>query len=280
MMDGIILDFLNKLLSSAYASFDTLMSNMLENLLYIEKLFSSALSIESITTVYNYIYVFCCCLVALKFLTKGFKIYILWRDGDADSSIQDMLIGVAQSVVVMVGFPYFYGLIADITRTLSNGIMDNFGFVSLSMTDMKQLFNPQTGLFEAIILLIYAIMLLVLYIKLIQRGVELLVLRLGVPFACLGLLDSDFGVFKSYMQALIKTLFTVIIQITLFSLSIRLMTRISVLNILCGIAVVTTAFQTPMLLQSFLVPAGSTNIMNKISSGARIASTAKSLIGK
>jgi hypothetical protein len=279
-MSDIILDFLNNILSGAFGSFDTLLGQMLGDVLYIEKLFSSALSTDSITKVYNYIYVFCCVLCSLKFCTKGFKIYILWRDGDADSSIQDMLTGVAQAVVVMVGFPYCYDLLASVTLTIGTGIMGNFGFSNVSMSDLASiLLNPQKGIFLGIILLIYVIMVIVLFVMLIKRGVELLVLRLGMPFACTGLLDSDFGAFKSFVQTLIKTMFTSIIQITLFSLSIRLMTTISIMNLLCGIAAISTAYSTPTIMQGLLVPTGSTNIINKISSGARIASAAKSFIG-
>lgn len=279
-MTEIILDFLNNLIKGAFESFDAIMIRLLGNMLYVEKLFSNALSLESIMEVYNYIYLFCCCLVGLKFLTKGFKIYILWRDGDADSSVQDMLIGAAQASVVMAGFPLFYGMLASATENLSNGIMSNFGFSSVSASDLIQIFNFNAGLFEIIIILIYIIMVIVLCVMLIKRGVELLVLRLGVPFAALGLLDSDFGVFKGYIQTLIKTMLTSIIQITLLSLSVRVITNLSVTNLLCGIAVISTAFSTPALMQSLLIPTGSTNVINKIASGARIASSAKSLIGK
>ena len=279
-MTEIISDFLNNLISGAFGSFDAIMVKLLGNMLFVEKLFSSALSTDSITNVYNYIYGFSCCLVSLKFLSKGFKIYILWRDGDADSSVQDMLIGVAQSSVVMAGFPYFYGLLADVTEKLSSGIMSNFGFSDVTVTDLIKLYNPSTGLFELIIIVIYVIMVIVLCVMLIKRGIELMILRLGVPIASLGLLDSDFGVFKGYMQTLIKTMLTSIIQITLLSLSIRIMTNLSIVNLICGIAVISTAFSTPALMQNLLIPTGSTNIINKISSGARLVATTKSLVGK
>ncbi|MEA4895910.1 MAG: DUF6102 family protein, partial [Oscillospiraceae bacterium] len=241
-MTDIITSFLNNLISGAFDGFDAIMLKLLENMLYVEKLLSGALSTNSITNVYNYIYAFACCLVGLKFLTKGFKIYILWRDGDADSSIQDMLTGSAQAAVAMAGFPYLYDLMADVTEKLSNGIMSNFGFSSVTMTDLFKLNATGLGIFELIIIVIYLILVIVLYVMLIKRGVELLILRLGVPFASMGLLDSDYGVFKGYMQTLIKTLLTSIIQITLLSLSIRIMTNLSIVNLICSIAVISTAF--------------------------------------
>lgn len=269
-MTDLFSDFLSTLLGSAFEYFDDLLLKLITNMLYVEELFSNALSTDSITNVYNYIYAFACCLVALKFLTKGFKIYILWRDGDADSSVQDMLIGVAQASVVMAGFPYCYGLMADVTEKLADGIMSNFGFGALSSAAMTQLMGSG-GLFELIIILIYAVMVFVLYIKMIKRGVELLILRLGLPFATLGLVDSDFGVFKGYIQTLIKTLLTSVIQITLMSMSIRVMTNFSFVNLICGMAIISTAFSTPALLQNILIPTGGGNTFNKVYMGARVA---------
>lgn len=279
-MTELIAEMLNKMIGEAFGFFDSLMISLIENMLYVEKLFSSVLSADSIMNVYNYIYAFACALVCLKFLAKGFKIYILWRDGDADSSIQDMIIGIAQAAVVMAGFPYLYDLMTDVTKALSNGIMGEFGLAGASAGQLFQLYTSTGMLFELIIILIYAIMVFVLYVMLIKRGVELMVLRLGVPFAALGLVDSNLGVFKGYMQTLVKTLLTSIIQITLLSLSIRIMTNFGVVNLICGMAVISTAFSTPTLMQNLLIPTGSTNIVNKVYTGARLASAAKNLIRK
>ncbi len=277
-MTELFSEFLSNLLSSAFERFDALMLKLITNMLYVEKLFAGALSADSIVNVYNYIYAFACCLVCLKFLTKGFKIYILWRDGDADSSVQDMLIGIGQASVVMTGFPYCYDLMADVTEKLTDGITSNFGFGTVSVSALAQLFGSG-GLFELILILIYVIMVFLLYIMLIKRGVELLILRLGMPFAAMGLVDSDFGVFKGYMQTLIKTLLTSVIQITLLSLSIRVMTNFSIVNLFCGMAIISSAFSTPALLQNILIPSGG-NTINKIYTGVRMASVAKSLIRK
>ncbi|MEG2268328.1 MAG: DUF6102 family protein, partial [Acinetobacter sp.] len=263
-MTELIAEMLNKMIGEAFGYFDSLMISLIENMLYVEKLFSNVLSADSIMNVYNYIYAFACALVCLKFLAKGFKIYILWRDGEADSSIQDMLVGIAQAAFVMAGFPYLYDLMTDVTKALSNGIMGKFGLAEASATQLFQLYTSTGMLFELIIILVYAIMVFVLYIMLIKRGVELMVLRLGVPFAALGLVDSDLGVFKGYMQTLVKTLLTSIIQITLLSLSIRIMTNFGVVNLICGMAVISTAFSTPALMQNLLIPTGSTNIINKV----------------
>lgn len=277
-MTDIIAEFLANLLSDAFSQLDSVLASLLRSMLYVEDLFSGALSADAISNVYQFLYGFCCVLVILKFLFKGFRIYILWRDGDADSSPQDMVIGTIEAVAMMVGFPYLYGVLADVVVWLSDGIMERFALSGVSLGAVT--FNlAGTGLFTIVVFLVYAVLLAVLGIKLIQRGVELLVLRLGVPFACLGLIDSDMGIFKSYVQTLFKTMFTSIVQIALLSLSIRVIANVSLLNCICGIAIIVTAFHTPGLMQQFMVPAGG-SVTNKIYSGARAVQTIKGLIGK
>jgi len=279
-MTDIISGFLTDLISDAFKQFDALLIKLIKNMLYVEDLFSSALSSSSISNAYTYIYQFCCLLVALKFLFKGFKIYILWRDGDADSSPQDMVIGVAQAAAMMVCFPYLYDLIADLTVTFSDGVMSRLDIAGVKVGDVSLMAISTAGLFELVVLLIYVVLVVVLCVKLIQRGVELLILRLGVPFACLGLLDSDFGLFKSYMQTFYKTMFTSVTQIVLMSLSIRVITNMSLANLICGIAIIAAAFGTPALMQNMLVPSGGGNVTNKIYSGARVVQMAKGLFTK
>jgi len=109
------------------------------------------------------------------------------------------------------------------------------------------------GALTIIFLLIFAISVFVLWIRLIGRGFELLILRFGVPFASLGLLDSDMGLFKGYMQVFIKTAFTAIIQISAMALALRIAGTFLFINILFAIGVMIAAFSTPVLLQQFLV---------------------------
>lgn len=225
----------------------------------------TTISTKTFTAAYRYIYSIVIGLLILKFLWKGFSIYILWRDGDADNSPQDMLTGVGQALITSIAFPQLYNIIADIAGEFSERLMNVFGLAGSELYEWESA-NLGVGLVEFFFMLVYLVLLIVLYVRMIQKGFELFILRLGVPFACMGLIDSDYGIFKSYMQTLFKSVFTAVIQVVLLSASLPVMV---LLHPIWGIAIICTAFATPTLLQQFLVATGrGSGITQKIYSGA------------
>lgn len=244
------------LVNDAFSAFDQLMQNLLESVFHVENLVTSGsttvLTAESIHNTYLFIYFFACSLIALKFLFKGFQVYILWRDGDADASPRDMLMGGIQAAVVMVSFPFLYEYLAGISIYLAEGIMgqlgvsEGVGFTTLIST------ITTGGVFLLILLVVYAIAVLILWIRLMARGCELLVLRLGIPIACVGLIDSDMGLFRGYLQLFFKAAFTAIIQVVLMSLSFRVAANANLMSMMFAIALLTMAFTTPLLMQQLL----------------------------
>lgn len=56
------------------------------------------------------------------------------------------------------------------------------------------------GLVTAISGMVFVIVYFILYFQFLMRGLEILILRVGIPLACVGLLDNDKGVFKAYLN--------------------------------------------------------------------------------
>lgn len=284
-MSELFASLFTDLVNSAISEFDSALQWILRGILKAENLIDTTglaiITPDALANVYEFIYRFSCALLILKFLFKGFQIYILWRNGDADNSPQDMLLGGVQAVVMMIIFPSLYDMMVSITAFLADGIMTRLG---LSLDGGSGFLPPTLGAFSLFILLVFIVYLvaaLVLCVRLIRRGFELLVLRLGVPIACMGLIDSDLGLFKGYIQVLFKTLFTSVIQITLFSLSLRLAVTCTFINLLSGLAALGAAFSAPFLMQQMLVASGhGGGVTNKIYAGAMAAKAVRSLFRK
>ena len=275
--------WMGSLITAAFEKFDAQMISLLRGAFYFENLAISgadaALSEQSIRDVYFYIYGFACSLVILKFLFKGFHIYILWRDGDADVSPRDMLVGMLEAAAVMVCFPYLYEKLANICVAFAEGIMARLG-VSLGLVIVPDLnLILSQGILTILILLVFVISILVLWIQLIGRGFELLILRFGVPLASLGLLDSDMGLFKAYMQVFIKAALTVIVQICAMALAIRVAGSFQFTNSLLALGIIFGAFKAPATLQQFLMPSagGGGGLTQKAYSAAIVVRTLKGL---
>lgn len=275
--------WLGNLVTSAFEKFDQLMVDLLGTAFHVENLaFSGSttvLTAESIRNTYLFIYGFACSLVILKFLFKGFQIYILWRDGDADASPRDMMMGVIEAGVVMVSFPYLYDQAADVFIYLAKGIMGNLGISEgLGIQTVAGVITTG-GFLIVLLLLIFAIMVFIMWITLIKRGIELLILRLGVPFAAVGLIDSDMGAFKGYMQIFLKAAFTTVIQVGLLSWAFRVAGTFEFANLMIAIAIISAAFATPLMMQQFLVATGgSGGVTQKVYSAGMAARALRSLV--
>ena len=94
-----------------------------------------------------------------------------------------------------------------------------------------------------------------------MRSLEMFVLKLGFPLACVGLVNPDGGVFKSYSEKLIKSILTVLVQIILCKIAIVLLINV---KMLFGIAAIILAIKTPKFLQEFMLGGGTGGISNVI----------------
>lgn len=254
-MTGIFTNFLTDVVNDALVTINSGLHSTLVDVLRIETLLESVtvISAEAIEALYWYTYTLVSVLVVLKFLWKGFSIWILWRDGDADSSPQDMVIGAIQGTIFIVAFPFLYDIMADVTIEFATGVLSALG-LGLEATLGSGLLTTLTlGIFDMLLMLVFLALSFVMRVKLIGRGFELLIMRLGMPFACLGMLDSDYGMFKSYMQTFYRALFTTVIQVAMLSLSLLLM---SGGNFILGFAAINTAFNAPLIMQQVLVATG------------------------
>jgi hypothetical protein len=111
-----------------------------------------------------------------------------------------------------------------------------------------------------------------------MRGLEMFILRIGIPFACVGLLDNDGGVFKNYMSTFFKSMLTVVVQIALAKLGVGLVLN---MHIFWGIACVMLAIKTPKFLAEFILPgsnSGGSGAINNVYHTVRLFGMAKHML--
>ncbi len=113
-----------------------------------------------------------------------------------------------------------------------------------------------------------------LYFQFLMRGVELMILRIGVPLACVGLLDNDKGIFAHYNQMFMKAMATTMIQVCLLKLGLALVMNI---DLLTGIGTIIMALKTPTFVREFMVQTSGGVGLNTIYHGSRLVSMAKAL---
>lgn len=249
-----LLDAISKIFGDAfYAAF------------YIEQMEGlSVLTGDAVERALQGMYTILVYILVLKFLWKGFQVYILWRSGEAENPPTEMAKGAVLAVVVAVGFPVLYSYAMEITRSIGELVLLPFlGREEMNSPNTFQLVQAALGhaaesasVAMALGFVVYMVVLVCAYGQMLSRGIELLVYRLGVPLAVVGFIDSDDGIWRTYLQALLRQLATVLVCYVLVMLGMAVMTSFDWLNLIVGIALEFSAFKAPKMLSQFLIPSG------------------------
>jgi len=241
------------LLSGCLAFANSLLNDLVPITLHAEWYMDTLLNTDGISEIFEIFFGFGVSLIVLKFLKKGFEQYILWTEGDADSDPLILLTGFFKALAIAVSFPTLYGWLAEIIedltdqliKTISNGMETDFTSIITGISS--------AGVFTAIVSLIFFICLFLLYLQFLSRGLEIFILRVGLPLACVGLMDSDNGVFRTYIQKFFQSTLAVLVQIVLAKMGVALMLNT---HVFWGLAALLLALRTPRFLQEFIIVSG------------------------
>lgn len=252
-MEVLLVLLIASLLSGCLAFANSLLNDLVPIALHAEWYMDTLLGTDGISEIFEIFFGFGVSLIVLKFLKKGFEQYILWTEGDADSDPLILLTGFLKALAIAVSFPTLYGWLAEIIenltdqliKTISNGMETDFTSIITGISS--------AGLFTAIVSLIFFICLFLLYLQFLSRGLEIFILRVGLPLACVGLMDSDNGVFRTYIQKFFQSTLAVLVQIVLAKMGVALMLNT---HVFWGLAALLLALRTPRFLQEFIIVSG------------------------
>lgn len=269
--------FLSNLINEALGHADTALGNIADVAINSEKYMKSSLGLD-FSGVYTIILSYAIYLIVLKYIKKGFDVYVLWDEGDADMDPFIMFTSLCKSIIIAASFETIYIYISDIALDIIDTVLNSFNTADIDLTAaglIKAAVSAflNNGIFMVIIALIYLIMYIYLWIQFIKRGLELFILKKGIPFACIGMIDSDDGVFKPYCKKIVQELFTVFIQIILLKMSLIFMING---HFLWGIAAMSYSIKTPQFLQEFIMMTQGGGIGTKVSQTAYMANMLRS----
>ncbi|MBD5480364.1 MAG: hypothetical protein HDR14_13950 [Lachnospiraceae bacterium] len=278
-MEVILVLLILALLNGAIAFIDEMLQELVSMTLYADRYMLSAGGNSMVGTLFDIMLGFGVSLIILKFLKKGFACYVMWTEGDPDTEPSGLVLRFVEAVVVAVCFPTLYRWLAEVTEEIIDQLMAAIG-VSTNY-DWQAWVNgiSSLGLVTAIFGLVFIICYFMLYFQFLMRGLEITILRIGLPMACVGLLDNDKGVFKAYMNKFFQSTFAVVIQICLCKLGVGMMLNIGFnMNMFWGVACIVLAIKTPAFLRDFLVPTGGGGgAINNIYHSVRLVGMAKSM---
>jgi len=276
-MEYILVLLIVALLNGAIAYIDSLLVGIVPLTLYAEQYMTTLAGVDLAQTMFDIIFGFGVSLIILKFLKKGFETYVLWTDGDADEEPLSLLTNFFKAMAVAVAFPTIYGWLGQIVEELTDQLLAAIGAATAYDWAAWVSGISSLGLVTAIFGLVFIICYFLLYFQFLMRGLEIMILRVGVPIACAGLLDNDKGVFKAYSQKFIQSTLAVVIQISLAKLGVGLMLN---MHVFWGVACMILAIKTPKFLGDFLISTGGGGggVVNNVYHSVRLVQMARGLI--
>ena len=278
-MEVILVLLIVAVLNGAIVYIDEMLQELVPMTLYADQYMLAANGGSMVDVLFDIMLGFGISLNILKFLKKWFECYVMWTDGDPDSEPVGLVVRFMQAMVVAVCFPVMYGWMGEIAEDLIDQLMTAIG--ASTEYDWQTWVNgiSTLGLTTAIFGLIFIICYFMLYFQFLMRGLEIMILRIGMPMACVGLLDNDKGVFKTYINKFFQSTLAVVIQICLCKLGVGMMLNIGInMNVFWGLACMVLAIKTPAFLRDFLIPTtGGGGAINNIYHSVRLVGMAKNL---
>lgn len=270
---GFIKDsFTGGLMDDIYAmmkAFQEASSDIIQSVFFIEEstALSGTLNARTVNAALGAIYLFMVALVALKLCWQGYKVYVLWKDGEAEVSPANMLVNSIYAIGVALAFPVLYRIGCEVTIGISRSIANAFPLSLMQeeqiiLRDVPDLIKNVFSAFSqnivvSLLLLVFCFIYVILFFKMLFRGVHLLLYRLGVPLAVVGLVNSDGGIWKSYVQIYFQQLGITLIQDFCIRMSLVLIASASGSAFSAGktifaIVFLISALSTPKIFNSIL----------------------------
>ena len=264
-MDIVLTNLISSIVEGAEAFFNDLLMDLVNLCLRAENTMASLTGANWFDSVYQVFFALGISMIVIKFLKKGFECYVGWSEGDPDSDPMQLVVNFVRALAVAVCFPVLYGWLADGIGEVIDQLITVIGDATAPTLSTVVATIATGGLFAALTILIFFIMLFVLWVQFMARGLEIVVLRCGMPWACMGLLDSDKGVFGTYLKRLFQSVLSVIVQVSLVKLGIGMMIQG---HGFWAIACLMMSMKTPKLLQDFLMSYGPGGGLNSAAQGA------------
>ncbi len=210
------------------------------------------------------IYVYAIYLIILKFVKKILDVYALQVDGDSNVDIQILITNFFKAMVISMSFTTIWGWILEIVLDFGEKLVQAVNVIDIgeqiNMLQELDLGDVDVGSPTTVLIPVFLFLATIMWCILLKNGMEFWLVRLGVPLACCGLMDSDQGVFKQYMKIILKEILTILIRIFMLHISLTLLAikgdvgeSDNIGRILLAFSAIIVAFSTPKMLSELLI---------------------------
>lgn len=272
MLSGLIEDFFEDLAEDAIKLVNKWLVDLMDIALNCQSYLTSNMKVKGIdfNEINSIMLKYAIALIILKFLQKGFSIYILQSDGDPDHDPLTLLTGFFQAIAISVTFFSLYTPLVNIFKKFTSEVLKAMGSKGEIQQIKEKLIETLLGmgLTTLLLVIVFLVIVMILYVKMIMNGAELMVLKFAIPILSVGLMDADGGAFKVAGKKFLQMGFTCSLQIILLRFAMALLLT---KHPIWAIAFGALSLSVPRLIQDYLfIRQGGGGITSKLQAVANI----------
>jgi hypothetical protein len=185
-MADMLVELIQKFIDGSDATLNSLFKSMVNLVFFIERELNN-IQVDGGTKIdfngmYQVVFSYACFILVIVFIAKLIKIYFLQTDGDAEKNPIHLIVGMIKAVIVMICCKEIYDLFVGIVSNFLNSILGAMPVKTVSLAEALS-GNISGGIFTAVACLVLLITWLILICQFIMKGIEMLLMRMGIPFA-------------------------------------------------------------------------------------------------
>lgn len=219
-------------------------------------------------------------LITMKFLHKLFATYVGGYEGDSTAAPTQLVLNYVRALAVAAAGAMLFGIFTDVMMEIAAELLRAVSG-SITVSDLLSImidgFVGSLNLLQGLMRFIYFVCFLVLLIKFYIMGAEMFVLRMFFPFACVGLVDSDKGIFVPVLKQMLNVGITAVVQMILLRMSMVIAGNEKYLP---ALAFIMLAMKTPQTMQFIMFTGGGGLIGRGVSMAYHVKSLVRSVSAK
>ncbi len=185
-MTDMLVELIGNFITGSEATLNSLFKSMTNVVFFMERELGGLKVADgnyiNFNSIYEVIFNFAVYLLVIVFITKSIKIYFMMKDGDAEQNPIYLVIGMLKAVIVMLCFKEVYAIFVGITQEFLDAILNTIKIQGTNLANALMA-NMTGGIFTAVACLVLLLVWLILICQFIMKGIEMLVMRMGIPFA-------------------------------------------------------------------------------------------------
>jgi len=248
LFDNIFDGFISKLMRSMYTR---LIEVLMLGMNSVMSLAGNFLRLDIIHEALNFTTALAISLLIPKVLFEIINTYFLFRAGDPDADIKNLIIRIMFACFVVATSATIYQILFDFGVDLGNDVAV---LVSVGRTTAGDLHVSPGG--TSLLLIIYMFILMMVYFQMLVRGAEMAVYKVLMPLFSLNLTSVNQGYFGAFMRQSLVVCLSQVLQILLFKITLSVLVVDSAGSLLPGIAFAWITFRSPKLLKEITYSSG------------------------